>query len=102
MTRQKAVRLSSRAPVGYTLNWGRLCATRVLRSRVHARRVAIRRIDPSFMRPAIAIEPSDYGAPLLALYVRRTPFWVDVPRPLSVGGGDRIFWPGLLPPGGPL
>jgi hypothetical protein len=91
--RARALRMSSGPKIGYTVNWGRLCSTRVLRSDVRARSVAVVRVDPSFMLPSIAIDERDLATPLSAVYVRRTPFWVDAPpRPVAVAERDRVMW----------
>lgn len=92
----RAQRLSSRPMIGYTLNWGRLCATRVIHSKMRPRRVATVRVHPMFMISAAALEEGSFGTPLLAVYQRETPFWVDVPpRPIA-GGGYLGIWSSLL------
>jgi hypothetical protein len=81
---ERARRVSSNPMIGYTLNWGVLCATYVRHNRVKPRRARVVRVDPSFMIPAVAIEPRFRKVPLLALYQRRTPFWIDLPpRPIA-------------------
>ncbi|HEV8669839.1 MAG TPA: DUF2071 domain-containing protein [Candidatus Limnocylindria bacterium] len=86
----RAARVSSNPMIGYTLNWGVLCATRVRHNRVKPRRVRVMRVDPSFMIPTVAIEPTARRVPFLALYQRRTPFWIDLPpRPIAVGSRAR-------------
>jgi Uncharacterized conserved protein (COG2071) len=81
---ERARRVSSNPMIGYTLNWGVLCATYVRHNRVKPRRARVVRVDPSFMIPSVTIEPSLRRVPLLALYQRRTPFWIDVPpRPIA-------------------
>ena len=81
---ERARRVSSNPMIGYTLNWGVLCATYVRHNRVKPRRARVVRVDPSFMIPTVAIEPRFRKVPLLALYQRRTPFWIDLPpRPIA-------------------
>lgn len=92
----RAQRLSARPMIGYTLNWGRLCATRVVHSKMRPRRVATVRVEPTFMIPAAALEEGSFGTPLVALYQRETPFWIDVPpRPIA-GGGYLGIWSSLF------
>lgn len=87
---ERARRVSSNPMIGYTLNWGVLCATYVRHNRVKPRRARVVRVDPSFMIPTVAIEPSRRQVPLLALYQRRTPFWIDLPpRPIAAPIGPR-------------
>jgi hypothetical protein len=87
---ERARRVSSNPMIGYTLNWGVLCATYVRHNRVKPRRARVVRVDPSFMIPTVAIEPRLRQVPLLALYQRRTPFWIDLPpRPIALGGDLR-------------
>jgi hypothetical protein len=88
----RAQRLSSTPKIGYTLNWGRLCATRVIHTKMRPRRVTTVRVNPTFMIPAAALDAGSFGTPLLAVYQRETPFWVDVPpRPIA-GGGHLGIW----------
>lgn len=87
---ERARRVSSNPMIGYTLNWGILCATHVRHNRVKPRRAGVVRVDPSFMIPTVTIDPSLRHVPLLALYQRRTPFWIDLPpRPIVVAADWR-------------
>lgn len=87
---ERATRVSSNPMIGYTLNWGILCATYVRHNQVHPRRARVVRVDPSFMIPTVAIDPSAWRVPLLALYQRRTPFWIDLPpRPIALASRRR-------------
>jgi len=92
----RAQRISSRPLIGYTLNWGRLCATRVVHTTMRPRRVATVRVHPTFMIAAAAIEEGSFGTPLLALYQRETPFWIDVPPRPVAGGGILGLWSSLM------
>jgi hypothetical protein len=85
---KRARRVSSNPMIGYTLNWGVLCATHVRHNKVKPRPAMVVRVDPSFMIPTVAIDRSDWQAPLLALYQRSTPFWIDLP-PLPIAIGAR-------------
>jgi hypothetical protein len=86
----RARRVSSNPMIGYTLNWGVLCATRVRHNTVKPRRASVVRVDPSFMIPTVAIDRRLWPTPLLALYQRSTPFWIDLPpRPITLGAYPR-------------
>jgi hypothetical protein len=80
----RAGRLSANPMIGYTMNRGRLYATVVRHNRIRPRRAKVLSVDPSFMLPAPVIDAADKRTPLIALYQRETPFWIDVPpRPVS-------------------
>jgi Uncharacterized conserved protein (COG2071) len=86
----RARRISSNPMIGYTLNWGVLCATYVRHNKVRPRPARVVRVDPSFMIPTVAIDRSAWQVPLLALYQRSTPFWIDLPpRPIASAANPR-------------
>jgi len=89
---ERAERVSSNPMLAYTMNWGRLCVTPVRHNRIRPRRVSVVRADAMSMLPGAVIEPERMRKPLLAVYQRQTPFWIDLPpRPIA-GGGYGLRW----------
>lgn len=91
-------RISENPLIGYTLNWGELCATPVTHDRIDAQPVYIELSDASFMIPSVAIDAAERTNPLIAVYQRETPFHIGLPpRPIAGRGYLEIFSSMLAP-----
>jgi hypothetical protein len=97
---ERAIRHSSNPMIGYTMNWGMLCATPVYHTAIQAQRVTVGNVDPSFMIPASIIDRAKLADPLMAAYQRATPFVIDLPpRPVFAAcrpSWSRAFLPGAI------
>jgi hypothetical protein len=86
---KKAWEMSRNPLIGYTLDWGELCETPVQHNIIPGRPVLVRSVDPSFMVPAIALDPGQAATPIFVVYEKATPFYIRLP-PRPVAGWCRL------------
>jgi uncharacterized protein DUF2071 len=92
----RAWEISKNPLIGYTLDWGELCATPVRHDLIVGQPVSVDYVDPRFMVPSITLDPDQVDQPIFAAYQSETPFHIVLP-PRPVGGWcalvSKVFYP---------
>jgi hypothetical protein len=95
----KALAISKNPLIGYTLDWGELCATKVWHNEIKGSPVNVVSADPRFMVPAVTLDEGLDSQPIFAVYQPATPFHILLP-PQPVHGWwrmlARLFLPGSI------
>ena len=93
----KAWQISKNPMLGYTLDWGELCATKVWHNEILGKAKRVVDADPRFMVPAISLDPGLDAKPIFAAYQDVTPFNIELP-PRPVNGWLRLLLSRLFLP----